>query len=263
MDDYQDRLQISTPEGVTVDLVLAGLGSRFTAAILDLLIKTALLLAVSVVVALLGTFGLALGFILVVVIYVGYDIVFEVFASGRTPGKRATHLRVLRADGRAIDPLSSAIRNTIRLVDGIALAYMPGMVSILVTRRNQRLGDLAARTIVVREDPAPAPAADLPPPTGEPVILAATPAPVMGPAWRWTAPGIAGPLDVSQITPQDLAALRSFLARRHDFAAEIRSDLARRLAGAVRPRVAGALDGVGDEQLIENVVYAKDVGPAY
>lgn len=257
MDDYQDRLQISTPEGITVDLVLAGLGSRFTAAILDLLIKGVLLLATLLVTAYLSpAAGIAVASILTFLIYVGYDVVFEVFASGRTPGKRATHLRVLRADGRAVDPLSSAIRNTIRLVDGIALAYVPGMVSILLTRRNQRLGDLAARTIVVREDPAPAAP---PPPVGEPVVLAA-PAAVSAPAWTWTAPGIAGPLDVSQITPQDLAALRSFLVRRGDFAADIRSDLARRLADAIGPRVAGALDGVGDEQLIENVVYAKDVG---
>lgn len=251
MDDYQDRLAISTPEGISVDLVLAGLGSRFTAAMLDLILKAIVLLLVFLVADGTGAAGLAFVSIATFAVYVGYDIVFEVFAYGQTPGKRATHLRVLRADGRTIDPLSSAIRNSVRLVDGLALAYVPGMVSILVTRRNQRLGDLAARTIVVREAPAPKPAAP---------AAATAPAAPARPAWMWTAPGVAGPLDVSHVTAQDLAALRSFLVRRDGFATDIRSDLARRLAGALRARVAGALDGVGDEQLIENVVYAKDVG---
>ncbi len=258
MDDYQDRLAISTPEGVSIDLVLAGLGSRFTAAILDLLLK-AIAIGLVILVALgVGTTGLAFASIATFAVYVGYDILFEVLASGQTPGKRATNLRVLRADGRAVDLISSAIRNTVRLVDGIALAYVPGMLSILLTRRNQRLGDLAARTIVVREDPLPA---QPPPPTGAPIVLDVVPLAAARPAWSWTAPGVAGPLDVSQVTPRDLAALRSFLMRRDAFAPDVRSDLARRLVGAVSPRVAGALDGVGDEQLIENVVYAKDVGP--
>ena len=99
----------------------------------------------------IGDLGIALFSIISFAIYFGYDVAFEVLANGRTPGKRWTGLRVLRDDGRPVDLLSSAIRNVVRLVDGLPLSYLPAMVSILVTQRNQRLGDLAASTIVVRE----------------------------------------------------------------------------------------------------------------
>ena len=151
MHDYEDRLAIATPEGVQVELVLAGLGSRFTAALIDLVLKVVLLMAVFLVGAMLSELGAIILSVASLAIYIGYDIAFEVLAAGRTPGKRVTRLRVLRADGRAVDPLSSAIRNVVRRVDGLLLAYLPGMVSILVTRRNQRLGDLAGSTIVINE----------------------------------------------------------------------------------------------------------------
>src|SRR3954468_10752422 len=151
MEDYQDRLRIATPEGVTVDLVLAGLGSRFTASLIDLTFKGLLVLGALLLAAAAGDLGVAVTSILTFAIYFGYDVAFEVLANGRTPGKRWTGLRVLRDDGRPVAPLPSATRNVVPLVDGLPLGYVPAMVSILVTRRNQRLGDLAASTIVVRE----------------------------------------------------------------------------------------------------------------
>src|SRR6185295_6811110 len=101
--------------------------------------------------ALLGDLGVAIASVATFLISFGYDVAFEVLANGRTPGKRWTGLRVLRDDGRPVDLLSSAIRNVVRLVDGLPLSYLPAMVFIIATKRNQRLGDLAASTIVVRE----------------------------------------------------------------------------------------------------------------
>ena len=247
MQDYQDRLSIATPEGVRVDLVLAGLGSRFAAALIDLAIKAVLLLAAVVVAGGIGDLGVALASVAGFVVYIGYDVLFESFAGGRTPGKRLSHLRVLRADGRAVDSLSSAIRNVVRLVDGLALFYVPGMVSILLTARNQRLGDLAGRTIVVRE--LPVEEADTAPLQRD-GLAAWAPAPLVDNGER-------APLDVSAVTPQDVAALRAFLARRDQLAGPVRSDLAHRLAGAVRPRVGGGAQGLSPEALIERVVEAK------
>lgn len=257
MEDYQDRMSIATPEGLTVELVLGGLGSRFTAAVVDLTIKIVLLVGLLLLVEAAGSdYGVAFGSIVSLVIYIGYDIAFESLARGRTPGKRLAGLRVLRADGRPVDVLSSSIRNIVRLVDGVTLAYLPGMISILVTRRNQRLGDLAGGTIVVREERAE----DAPAPTFD------TPGTPGTPARAWQPPGVpgavpAGPagviLDLTAVTGQDVVGLRAFVDRRAQLDPALRTDLAARLAGAVRPRVGGATDGLSDEQLIEQIVRAK------
>ncbi|WCB91689.1 hypothetical protein DSM104299_00362 [Baekduia alba] len=246
MEDYQDRLRIATPEGVTVDLVLAGLGSRFSASLIDLTFKSLLFVAAFLVGAAIGDFGIAIYSITTFAIYFGYDVAFEVLANGQTPGKRWTGLRVLRDDGRPVDLLSSCIRNVVRLIDGLPLSYVPAMVSILATKRNQRLGDLAAGTIVVRE-PRRREAAG----AGF-VASAPAPAPTFGgfalPAGVGTAPLTVatagrngdggGPLDVSAVSADDLAAVRAFLDRRTDLPAGIRGDIApdRLGAGAARRR---------------------------
>jgi uncharacterized RDD family membrane protein YckC len=277
MEDYQDRLRIATPEGISVDLVLAGLGSRFTAASVDLVLKVVLMIGGFVAGALVdGDLGLAVISISTFVIYFGYDIAFEVLAGGRTPGKRWTGLRVLRDDGRPVDLLSSAIRNIVRLVDGLPLLYFPAMVSVLVTRRNQRLGDLAAATIVIREErPAKAPKRRKPSQWDHLAGPAYPQAPTFGGfAMPVQAPGGPGAgagsgagratalaaLDVSAVTPADLAAVRGFLERRDALSASVRQDLARRIAGALAPRVGGATGQLRDEELIEQVALAKGRG---
>jgi uncharacterized RDD family membrane protein YckC len=266
MEDYQDRLRIATPEGISVDLVLAGLGSRFAAASLDLLLKSLLILGGFVVGLIVGgDLGIAVASILSFLFYFGYDVAFEVLAGGRTPGKRWTGLRVLRDDGRPVDLLSSAIRNVVRLVDGLPLLYLPAMVSVLVTKRNQRLGDLAASTIVVREaraakpkkpgkwDHLAGPAYPLAPPTFGGYSM-----PVDGDGGTRATATIA--LDVSAVTPADLAAVRGFLDRRADLPPGVRQDLARRIATALAPRVGGAAARLRDEELIEQVSRAKGRG---
>lgn len=271
MEDYQDRLRIATPEGISLDLVLAGLGSRFTAASVDLVLKVLLILGGVIVALIVGDdLGVAVFSILSFVIYFGYDVAFEVLAGGRTPGKRWTGLRVLRDDGRPVDLLSSAIRNVVRLVDGLPLLYFPAMVSVLVTKRNQRLGDLAASTIVVREErpgkakrrshwddlaaPAPAPAPSQARTFGGFAMPIGAPG---APTARARATAV---LDVSAVTPDDLAAVRGFLDRRADLPLSVRRDLARRIASALAPRVGGATAQLHDEELIEQVSRAKGRG---
>ncbi|MCZ4494030.1 MAG: domain containing protein [Conexibacter sp.] len=270
MEDYQDRLRIATPEGVPVDLMLAGVGSRFAATLIDLTFKVLLVVALTLVAALLGDLGLALASVLGFLVYFGYDVAFEVLARGRTPGKRWTGLRVLRDDGRPVDLLSSVIRNVVRLVDGLPLSYLPAMVSILVTRRNQRLGDLAAATIVVRE---PRDAGSVAEDRITSASRAAAAAPATGPTFGGfglppgvgdlapvgsaTATATADVLDVSAVGAEDLAAVRGFLDRRALLADDVRADLARRIAGALAPRVGGATHHLRDEELIERVAAAK------
>jgi hypothetical protein len=86
-------------------------------------------------------------------VFFGYDVLFEVRSRGRTPGKRWTGLRVVRTGGRPITFVPSCVRNVMRIVDILPAFYAIGMFSIFVTERNQRLGDLAAGTLVVRERP--------------------------------------------------------------------------------------------------------------
>ena len=83
-------------------------------------------------------------------IFFVYDVAFEVLAGGRTPGKRWNGLRVVRTGGQPVGFVSSTIRNLLRVVDLLPGFYLVGIVSILVTKRNQRVGDLAAGTIVAR-----------------------------------------------------------------------------------------------------------------
>ena len=148
---YDDTVTIATPEGVDLELTLAGAGSRFVSALVDLGIQAVLAIATVAAVGRIGGFGQAAVALVTTLVVLGYDIFFEVLASGRTPGKRLNGMRVVRSGGEPVGFLTSAIRNVLRLVDFLPFAYVIGATAILATRKNQRLGDLAAGTLVVRD----------------------------------------------------------------------------------------------------------------
>ena len=236
--EYEDRITIATPEGVDLELTLAGVGSRFVSALVDLLLQTALLLGVVGLGALAGGlggggFGLAVVFLASFLVFAGYDVGFEVLASGRTPGKRLNGLRVVRTDGSPVTFFTSAVRNALRLVDFLPSAYLVGIVSILVTRQNQRLGDVAAGTLVVRELGAPR---ELGPPS------------LRAQATSW---------DVTAVTAEELTAVRSFLARRYELTSQARYQLGDELARALRPKVVGVPPGLRGEDFLEQLAAAK------
>ena len=167
---YEERTRIATPEGVELELVLAGLASRFMAEAVDVVLILLLVLAATIAVALIagGSAGLLLATIVVggwLLLSVAYHVAFEVLAAGRTPGKRACGLRVVMEGGEAVGLRASAVRNLLRLLEGPTTFYVPAIASILATRRNQRLGDLAAGTLVIRE---PRPGAAAAGPRGRP-----------------------------------------------------------------------------------------------
>ncbi len=239
--EYEDRLTITTPEGVELELQLAGLGSRFIAQVIDLLIKGTAIVLVAIALAVAGLTGVAIMIPSFLLIVYAYDVVFETWSNGRTPGKRATRLRVVKVGGEPVDFMSSAIRNVLRLVDGIPTSYIPGMISILATRRNQRLGDLAAGTIVIHEEPVAAPP---------------QPARVMAPPWQPPAP--AGPVwDVSSVSAEEISAVRSFLDRRWTLEPQARHRLGLQLADALWPKVAGAPNGLPPEAFLEQLAQQK------
>ncbi|MBW3668860.1 MAG: RDD family protein [Actinobacteria bacterium] len=248
---YEDRISIATPEGVELDVTLAGVGSRFVAALVDQAIQWAILLALlllGVVVVDVGSgdsgvllFGAAMALAFFVVQF-GYPVLFETRASGRTPGKRWTGLRVVRVGGGPVTFTASAIRNLLRVVDALPGAYAVGMIAILVSSRNQRLGDMAAGTLVIRER------------TGDQVK------PV--PPWlraelRDEPSDEARTWDVSAVTADEMVAVRRFLELRTTLTDEARARLAADLALRLRPKVVGPRDGVHPEDFLLDLAAVK------
>jgi uncharacterized RDD family membrane protein YckC len=238
--ELDDRVTISTPEGLELEVQLAGLGSRFIAGMADVIIQLLLVVILILLTGVLSGGGKLDELAAVIGVFLAwfvYPIAFEVLARGRTPGKRLTHLRVVRDGGSAVDLQASAIRNFMRLIDGPTLLFIPTVISIIATRRNQRPGDLAGGTLVVREQ-SDKPARDTGPPSG-PLL----------PSWQiW---------DVSAVTDADIATVRQFLARRGSLNPRARSDLARRLADSLSARVAGAPRHGSAEAFLETLVEAK------
>jgi uncharacterized RDD family membrane protein YckC len=239
---YEDRITIPTPEGVSLQMTLAGLGSRSIAGAVDLVLKGVLVtLLLVVVVALLGASGALVILPAAGLTMLLYDVLFETLGGGRTLGKRWSGLRVVRSSGRPVDLTASMIRNVLRLADGLTLSYVPTFISIAVTKRNQRLGDLAADTVVIRDRRE----ADRAQPR-----FGAGAAPVAAHAAagaRW---------DVSAVPAEDLATVRAFLERRNGLAADARARVAAQLDGALRPRVGGA-DVSDPERFLEILYDAK------
>src|SRR5207244_8194466 len=104
--EIDDRITIATPEGVDLELTLAGVGSRFVSALVDLMLQIVLLVGVTAVGVAVGGFGNGFGAVVVLLagflVFAAYHVLFEVFASGRTPGKRLNGLRVVRVDGSPV-----------------------------------------------------------------------------------------------------------------------------------------------------------------
>jgi uncharacterized RDD family membrane protein YckC len=249
--DLDDQITLSTPEGVTLQVTLAGVGSRFIAGTVDLVLQIALVL-VLVLVASAGGSGGVLRIVLVLgsfAIWFFYPVAFELLAAGRTPGKRFTHLRVIRDSGAPIDLAASAIRNLMRVLDGPLLLYLPSLISVAVTARNQRPGDLAAGTVVIRE-PAGRDVATPPTPGAEAAQLQA----------MWSGASASARWDASAVSDAETAAVRHFLARRDTLDPGARRALARRLATGLRVKVTGAPEGIGAETFLEQLAQAKRGG---
>lgn len=243
---YEDRISVATPEGVTLEVTLAGVGSRFVAGVIDQLLRWSLLLALITLLAILGDglgddglSGAGTVAIIVAIFFVqfGYDVLFEVLASGRTPGKRWTGLRVVKKGGTPIGFLASCLRNIMRIVDSLPGFYLVGILSVMFTANNQRLGDLAAGTIVVRERRQ---STALPPPAAS------------GPA-----PADSALYDVSAVSAEEVATVRRFLDRRAALTPEARDRLARDMAARLGPKVVGPPRQWEPEAFLEYLVAAK------
>lgn len=210
---------IVTPEAVVLDFETAGLASRLLAATLDAAIELVILFGALFAFFGLGELGIEFGgagvallYVLVFLLVFGYPTGFETLWRGRTPGKAALGLRVVTAEGAPVRFRHAAIRAMLGLLDKFLLYGLVGVITMLVSRRNQRLGDLVAGTIVLRErSGAKAPSAV-----------------VFGPPRGLE--GYVASLDVSALGHVDYGAVRSFLIRAGSLTPDARASLAAELA---------------------------------
>jgi uncharacterized RDD family membrane protein YckC len=233
-----EHLSIDTPEQIALEFPLAGVGSRFLAIAFDTLLQAIVGASLGIAAGVVGLAvtavnrsagpwvlaGALLGFF---VVYTGYFAAFEALWRGQTPGKRLVGLRVMDVSGSPVTVYAAILRNVIRIVDQLPGIYAVGIVSVLVTSRHQRLGDLAAGTVVVHE-------------RTETLVVPSTAAPV------------GAPMGAHQLTADDLFLMESFLRRRGDLDPMLRLDTARRIVQRMAAKL--RIETVDDEErLIERL----------
>jgi uncharacterized RDD family membrane protein YckC len=243
MEQNSDQLNIETPELVSIEMPLAGIGSRFIALLIDTLIWLAAMLLVALLSWMLvpgitafsklsAQWAVAIYVFLLFLLNWGYFTLFEAFWNGRTPGKRVARIRVIQQSGRAIGLFESMARNFVRYVDQIPFFYAVGVIAVFATRQHQRLGDLAAGTLVVRDREQEAPFWDE---SAARTFTASTFS--QGPAIP--EPHTAFSLDpsgIAKLSSTDLEVLEGFFARRLDLSMETRAAIAQRLAYAIQAK---------------------------
>jgi len=240
MEPIGDQLNIDTPELVSIELPLAGIGSRFIAAIVDsLVLGSALILLIflaAYIIPALGalgekaaSWGVGILLLIVFLLFWGYFALSEAFGNGRTLGKRVARIRVIHQSGRGINFVEALARNLVRFIDYLPGFYGVGVVAMFMSKRSQRLGDMVAGTLVVREREVEAPmwgestsrmltAAALAPqsPIPPPHLRVALPAPAL-----------------AKLSPADLEVLEGFFLRRLDMDLATRRALAGRIASGL------------------------------
>jgi uncharacterized RDD family membrane protein YckC len=246
---YEDSYVVSTPEGLDLTFALAGLGTRFVGLALDIAIQLVVFVGLVALSTLLpgetsGAIIAAVVAVLAFVVLFGYWVAFETLDGGRSPGKRVVRTRVANRSGAAITFRQSAVRNLLRVVDFLPSAYLVGAVGIVVTRTNQRVGDVAAGTIVVREPPAAGRRRRRRSPSPPMPVAVHDPRELLG----W---------DVSGVSADQVATVRAFLGRRPDLTLEARHRLAGELARALRPLVRTTAAEPDDERFLEKLDRAK------
>jgi len=239
-------LDIRTPEGVEFSLPLAGPASRAAALTIDFVVVLAVtwgLSTLSVLVTLISPeWAAALPALIFFLVHMTYSMVLEGWWRGQTVGKRALGLRVVDARGLTLQPGQVVMRNLLRLVDILPAFYTVGGAAMVLTRHCQRLGDLAAGTVVVRRTSVREPRLD--------AVLA-------GPYNSFRHHPLVEARLRQRTTPELAALALSALMRRDALEPSARLRVFAALAAHFRELAsfpAGATAGLSDEQYLRNVV---------
>jgi uncharacterized RDD family membrane protein YckC len=238
------NVEIATGESVTFSYELAGLGSRFFAVFIDLAIQLAVVIVVLLLI-LWVSFALpaptkntpltkvedavllALLVIATFMLFFGYFIIFEWRWNGRTPGKRLLGIRVVRDGGFPLDFTASVVRNVVRILEFVLGFYAISAVATLLSPQNRRLGDMAAGTIVVRDQ-------------------------------RYERTSAAALLRdeerddtlVRELSPAERELVRKYVERRATLDLRARDALAAQIATTIRPKLAASFDHIDDDHLL-------------
>jgi uncharacterized RDD family membrane protein YckC len=259
-----NRVKLLTPESVELEFTLAGIGSRAFALVIDyhvLLVCLILfwllwgLLADQLLNALsrlqinyssapiwLGAIALLASFL----IFAGYFVCFEVLWQGQTPGKRFTKIRVIRDDGRPVGLSQASLRALLRPIDDFMFL---GVFLIFFGRREKRLGDWVAGTLVVQEE--------------RPAIKTKL---VISEAGKQLSTQLPKMIDLSQLLPDDFAVISEYLSRREVMESKARSELSLKLARQARTlvRLETVPPGLTSDQFLEAIYLAyQEQFPAY
>ena len=239
--ETEETLIIETPERVPLAFPLASIGNRFLAVAIDHTIQYLAIAAVFVGFMMIAgagqsTFGafesldkempnwvIAVMIFVLFLLFAGYFAVFEWLWDGQTPGKRLLKLRVIREDGRPITLWEAIARNLLRIFDafpGFLLPiYSAGLIVIFMSGRDQRVGDLFAGTVVIREREDEAP-----------TFAEAFANPVSDAAYRRVQPRTSFDANVAAMTESEIEVVESFLRRRWDLTERQRQWMAWRIA---------------------------------
>lgn len=239
-------LLIQTPEGIVFPLLLAGPVTRFLAWTLDAACITLSSIAIGILLtsvsAISSDFAMALVVFSYFAISVGYPIATEWLWRGQTLGKRVLRLRVMDAGGMRLQFSQVMIRNLLRFLDGLPAFYAVGGLFCFFNRNAQRLGDIAANTIVVRN-----------PKVGEPDLAQLA-------SGKYNSfrdyPHLAARLR-QRVSPQEAGIAMQSLLRRDRLDASARMSLFGDIATHMKGHVEfppEATDGLTDEQYVRNVV---------
>lgn len=148
-------VRVITPENVEFEYALAGPFQRIPAYLFDLFVRIGAYVGVLIIVVMFSTFVPFAGtlstvgmILLFFAMYWFYGVYFEAAFNGRTLGKMLFKLRVISTDGRPINGMQAALRNLLRLADTFPTP-ITGLICMTITSRFQRIGDLAAGTMVI------------------------------------------------------------------------------------------------------------------
>ncbi len=223
-----NRIKIRTPESVELEFTLAGIGNRTIALVVDYLIWGAVLIGLLILwsvlslqirryfssVSNLEQWITAISFLMTFAIYTGYFVFFETLWQGQTPGKRYCKIRVIRDDGQPVRVAQAILRALVRPIDD---TFFIGLLLIVLTKREKRLGDLIAGTLVIQEEQA---------------IAASTFA--TSSEAESLANQILAAHSLNALLPDDFAVIREYLQRRSMLDARARADLSLKLARQTR-----------------------------
>jgi uncharacterized RDD family membrane protein YckC len=245
-----DVIEIVTPERVELNFPIAGLGSRFVALLVDLMVIGALITTLILVEFAVNRYLLAdiylvslsssAFLIAVAVINLGYFIIFEYLWNGQTPGKRYVKIRVMRKGGLPVNFASAVIRNLMRPVDIMLFSVAIGFLVLFLSKQSQRPGDFAAGTLVVRE---------------RNITLSDLDIYLKKPQQENLVEPIRLDNRFSRLDNMDAHLLDQFMTRRGELGLDQRQELAKRIADSIRIKLKLKPDEYESNELLIKAAY--------